>query len=114
MALIDRGMLPAHAAKTVTLEALIRHAGRCPDCSPIDADRLVAGSLRWLYQDKVRAAVQDWYRVPLRLRPEWKDRIKAVADREHRSVHAQLVTWIERGLNQDSNSPAPTSDKDNT
>lgn len=42
------------------------------------------------------------YRVPLRLPPEWKPRIRAIADREHRSLHAQLLTWVERGLAQDA------------
>jgi hypothetical protein len=48
----------------------------------------------------------NWYRVPLRLPPEWKDAIKAIADSEHRSAHAQIVTWIERGIAQDA-TPAP-------
>jgi predicted DNA-binding protein len=37
-------------------------------------------------------------RTTLRLPEEMQERVKALADRERRSIHAQLLTLIERGL----------------
>jgi predicted transcriptional regulator len=40
-------------------------------------------------------------KTTLRLAPELNGRLRAVADREHRSVHAQVLVYIGRGLAAD-------------
>jgi hypothetical protein len=44
---------------------------------------------------------KDETRQTIRLPDRLLGRLKAAADRDHRSVHGQMLTYIERGLEQD-------------
>lgn len=39
--------------------------------------------------------------ITLRLSDELHERLKAAAERDHRSLHAQMLVYAERGLEQD-------------
>ena len=43
----------------------------------------------------------DEIKMTLRLRPDLHERLNQAAARERRSMHAQLLTYIERGLAAD-------------
>jgi len=43
----------------------------------------------------------DEIKMSIRLRPELHERLKQAAERDHRSMHAQMLALIERGLDQD-------------
>jgi hypothetical protein len=43
----------------------------------------------------------DIIRTPLRLPRDLHQRVRAAADREHRSLNAQLITLVERALSQE-------------
>ena len=43
----------------------------------------------------------DETRMSIRLPDELLARLRRAAERDHRSVHAQMITYIERGLGQD-------------
>ena len=40
-------------------------------------------------------------KTTVKLSPELHGRIAAIAEREHRSAHAQMLLYLERGVEQD-------------
>jgi hypothetical protein len=45
----------------------------------------------------------DETRMSIRLPDELLERLRSAAKRDHRSVHAQMIAYIERGLDQAEN-----------
>jgi hypothetical protein len=43
----------------------------------------------------------DEVKMSIRLRPDLHARLKQAAGRDHRSMHAQMIAYIERCLDQD-------------
>lgn len=43
----------------------------------------------------------DEIKMSIRLRPDLHGRLSRAADRDHRSMHAQMIVYIERGLDLD-------------
>jgi predicted transcriptional regulator len=43
----------------------------------------------------------DETKMTIRLSPDLHERLKQAAERDHRSMHAQMTAYIERGLTQD-------------
>lgn len=43
----------------------------------------------------------DEVNMTIRLKPDLHDRLTRAAERDHRSKHAQMLVYIERGLDQD-------------
>jgi len=48
----------------------------------------------------------DEIKMTIRLSPDLRERLKQAAERDHRSMHAQMIAYIERGLDQDVAAPA--------
>lgn len=51
-------------------------------------------------------------KMTLQLSPELAERLRTVADRQHRSMHGQMLTYIERGLDQDEAARGAVHHKD--
>jgi predicted transcriptional regulator len=43
----------------------------------------------------------DEIKMSVRLVPELHERLKRAAERDHRSMHAQMISYIERGTTED-------------
>jgi len=43
----------------------------------------------------------DKIKTTVRLDPDLHERLGQAAERDHRSMHAQMIAYIERGLTQD-------------
>jgi predicted transcriptional regulator len=74
------------------------HTERCATDLRGFCQQFIYQPFPWWY---IGDMAEDETRQTIRLPDTLLGRLKAAADRDHRSVHGQMLTYIERGLDQD-------------